>query len=89
MQSQDTFVQSCLNQLLEQGDVERSDGRYRLTERGERKVTKEIEKYSMRPGLWILIEMWMGERFGIEWSDSDGGSEVSMEGQKRSTAGCH
>lgn len=60
-----TFLQSCINQLLEQGDALYQDGQYSLTERGRKKVIKELQRYELRPGMMVLLQMWYAERFGL------------------------
>ncbi|WP_438447446.1 hypothetical protein [Gorillibacterium sp. sgz5001074] len=60
------FLQSCINQLIEQGDVNYQDGLYSLTESGRKKVIKEMQRYMLRPGMMVLFQMWYAEGFGLQ-----------------------
>lgn len=56
---------SCRQQHIEEKKMVCLDGEYRLTEKGRLAVARELERYQLRPGMFILIEQYFADHFGV------------------------
>ncbi|WP_240421609.1 ABC transporter ATP-binding protein [Paenibacillus periandrae] len=54
---QDSLVDACKRQLIEDGKLVLTDSGYRLTARGREAVMKELRRYELRPAMAMMLEI--------------------------------
>lgn len=61
----DAIYDPSIKQLLEEKHIHCVNGRYILTDKGQRKIIKELQRYDSRMDTLVLLEMWLMEKAGI------------------------